>query len=315
MSDPTYDQQLLDQYLLGLLPGVETERLDELSIADDQFAARLQAAENDLVDAFVRHQLTRETLEQFRKHYLASTVRREKVKFAMVLHEANEAPALLVAPIKHEPPAPNWLSLVFAIPRFQLGLAVAALVLLVITSWLVVDKIRLRRQMTAAHARQSELAQREQELRAQIESQRNAAQQTEQELAQLRADQQSHIEQQKPSEAGLIATLFLTPQLRDGGQPPSLRIQPPTKSVSAHLALEPNDFSSYRVELIDRTTQQTIWTSGAVRPRAKGDTKTLTVAFGAELVKRQNYVLRVFGVNANGTTELLSDYPFKVVKQ
>jgi hypothetical protein len=314
MSDPIYDQHLLNQYLLGLLPEVETERFDELSIADDQFAARLQAAENDLVDAFVGNQLPKEMLEPFRKHYLASTVRREKVKFAMALYEANEAPARQVPPIRHETPAGNWLSRAFAIPRFKFGFAVAALVLLVITSWLVIDNLRLRRQMTDAHARQAELAQREQQLRAQIETQRNAAEQTEQELAQLRAEQQSQLERQKPSEASLIATLFLTPQLRDGGQPPNLRIQPTTKSVSAHLTLEPNDFSSYRVVLIDRTTQQAIWTSGPVRPRAKGDSQALTIVFGAELIKRQNYSLRVLGVNANGNTELLSDYPFKVVK-
>ena len=39
------DDQLLVRYLVGSLPEDETERLDELSIADDQFAARLSAVE------------------------------------------------------------------------------------------------------------------------------------------------------------------------------------------------------------------------------------------------------------------------------
>jgi hypothetical protein len=57
---------LLVRYLVGALPDHETERLDELSVADDEFAIRLRAAEHDLVDAYVRGELSGETLDHFR---------------------------------------------------------------------------------------------------------------------------------------------------------------------------------------------------------------------------------------------------------
>ena len=82
MSKPTYNNQTITEYLLGSLPEAETERFDELSITDDEFAETLKAAEKDLVDAYVQGELIGAELEQFKFHYLASPLRREKVQFA-----------------------------------------------------------------------------------------------------------------------------------------------------------------------------------------------------------------------------------------
>src|SRR5580765_7610112 len=91
---PQYDDRLLTQYLLGALPEAEESRLDELSIADDDFAARLVSMENDLVDAYVRGELSGPDLERFRSHYLLSPARREKVRFAEALiAAADHSPA------------------------------------------------------------------------------------------------------------------------------------------------------------------------------------------------------------------------------
>jgi len=89
------DDQLLIRYLIGALPDVETERLDELSITDDDVASRLRALEHDLVDAYVKGELSGETLDLFRSHYLASPAQRERVRFAEVLsaHQTSTVPA------------------------------------------------------------------------------------------------------------------------------------------------------------------------------------------------------------------------------
>ncbi len=42
-----YGDLLLTGYLLGTLSEEETERLDEFSISDDEFAMRLSTVEND----------------------------------------------------------------------------------------------------------------------------------------------------------------------------------------------------------------------------------------------------------------------------
>src|SRR5882672_565047 len=81
-GDSIQDDPQLVRYLLRLLPEDEAERLDEQSIVVDEFAARLECVENDLVDAYVSGALEGEILQRFESFYLASPRRREKVRFA-----------------------------------------------------------------------------------------------------------------------------------------------------------------------------------------------------------------------------------------
>jgi len=82
MEKQIYNDELIAQYLLGSLPEGETERFDELCFVDDEFAERLNAVENDLVDTYVRGELSSQKLERFDAYYLASPIRREKVHIA-----------------------------------------------------------------------------------------------------------------------------------------------------------------------------------------------------------------------------------------
>jgi len=65
MPKQPVDEQVITDYLLGALPEAETERLDELSLTDDDFIRRLKVAENDLVDAYVKGELSGGALAQF----------------------------------------------------------------------------------------------------------------------------------------------------------------------------------------------------------------------------------------------------------
>jgi hypothetical protein len=85
MDEKFYKNKSVTQYLLGALPEEEAERLDELCFTDDRFAEALSAAENELVDAYVRGELAGADLARFKSYYLASSLRREKVEFAEAL--------------------------------------------------------------------------------------------------------------------------------------------------------------------------------------------------------------------------------------
>src|ERR1700737_2971919 len=82
MSNSTDQNQVITQYLLGSLPEGESERLDELSVASQEFAESLSASEKDLIDAYVQGELSGSMLAQFESHYLASPIRRGRVEFA-----------------------------------------------------------------------------------------------------------------------------------------------------------------------------------------------------------------------------------------
>ena len=92
---PQYDEELVVQYLLGSIPEEEATRLDELAFVNDEFAERLRAVEYDLVDAYVKGELSGEVLDRFQSHYLTSPARREKVKFAeSLLAWSNRTPEI-----------------------------------------------------------------------------------------------------------------------------------------------------------------------------------------------------------------------------
>src|SRR4051812_40927503 len=108
MAFPEYLAQRdlqLASYLLGLLPEEETEQLDEASIADDEIAARLCAAENDLVDGYVAGTLDQNTRDRIEAFYLKSPRRRAKVKFAGRFLTVIDRPPAASAPAAQMPVA------------------------------------------------------------------------------------------------------------------------------------------------------------------------------------------------------------------
>ena len=160
-------------------------------------------------------------------------------------------------------------------------------------------------------------------MQKEIESQRVTNSQAEQELARVR-DERERLEQEltkaqqggiePPSDQGSIVSLILAPPLRGAGQVPTLFIRPGTSQVAAQLQLEAADYAAYRVALIEPAGNQSLWRSGNLKPRIKGERKAIGVTFSAALLKQQNYILRVSGIAASGGSEIVSDYSFKVVK-
>ena len=166
--------------------------------------------------------------------------------------------------------------------------------------------------------------QREQDLQKEIEGQRSTSAQTEHELARVR-NERERLEQElktaqkggtrtSASGEGSIVSLILAPPLRGVGQTPTVSIPPETNLVATQLQLEVADHSAYRVVLIEPAKNQTLWRSGRLTPRTIGERKVVAVSFPAGLLKPQHYILRVAGIQRAGKSEIVGDYPFRVVK-
>jgi hypothetical protein len=348
MGNLSVNNETIVNYLLGSLPEAETELLDELSITDDEFAVALNAAEKDLLDAFVQGELTDAALEKFRSHYLASPLRRGKLSFAQAfgaLAEKHSTLQTVTAPDEYPAEvAPRQKrsrgfagGSLFRAPRFawQWGFAIATIALFIAGSWLAFENMRLRRQVSQTRARPEASGTREQELQNELERQRQAIAETEQELARVReereqlaaelkqkapesqvaAAEQNAANQQRPSAArGAIASFILTPQMRGVQQMPTISIPANTEQVAVQLELEPNDYSAYRVALVDQTGGRALWRSRQLKARTAVSGKALSVTFPASFLRPQVYALRVTGVAA-AASEVVGEYQFRVVKQ
>ena len=287
----TYDDRLLTRYLLGALGDDETERLDELSIADDEFATRLKTVENDLVDAYAKGELSGETLERFGSFYLASENRRERVRFAetfqVLIDRAGLASPRTVPAARRPGFALGW------------GFAAAACLLLLTGAYLLNDNLRLRNQVMRAEATRVALQQREEALSRQLEEKLRAT------ATNLRADREAG-----QSEPPRTFALVLLPQTRGSGPLPVIAILPGVDRVDFQLQLESDDFPVYQVALKNPATTRIIWRSGRLRAASRGATKIVSVSLPARLLKAQNYDIELTGIPAGGFPQFMGSYAF-----
>ena len=344
MVEKDYQDRAVTQYLLGTLPEAEAERLDELSLTDDDFVEALGAAEKDLVDAYVQGELTGAELGRFESHYLASPLRRERVKFAQAFqHIAGKEAASMFGEGETVGPAAGrkgsgWFealrAVVYSRPAVRWGAATAALALLAAGVWLAFE--RTRPPWPETQANRGSQIDRGPEPRNEIAAERPASAQAEpvpgareegerreqaddrqEAVARRDAEQQpSPPRRQRPPRpaAGSVASFVLTPQVRAVGQLTAVSVPADTDYVSMRLELEPVDFAAYRVALLNPSSGLTLWRSSRLRAKAVGGGKALDVRFPAGLLRQGTYALRVSGIPARGASEIVSDYSFRVVK-
>lgn len=87
--------EVLVRYLLGGLSDEESERLDERSVTDAEFADRLRSVEHDLADAYVRRELSAADREEWERRYLVSERGRQDLDLAQaLLARERRAPAV-----------------------------------------------------------------------------------------------------------------------------------------------------------------------------------------------------------------------------
>ena len=290
-----HDQQLV-RYLLGLVPPDEADRIDELSVVDDDIAARLRSVEDDLVDAYVRGALTGDTLARFESHYLSSPLRRERVKFARSF-----VPAVDRAP--HARRAADFRP---ARSRWVPALAAAAAVLLAACVGLVFQSVRLGRGLSVAETARTALDRRTREL--------------EQQLADLRANNERVIGELErtresaaaPPEAPRIA-LVLLPPTRGLGPAPTLAVPPGAARIGFELRLDSSDYARYQVVLRDPGANTTIWRSGWAPAKRSAAGASVVIALPAELLKPQHYTFDLSGRGAAGGAEVVGSYTFEIV--
>ncbi|HET9528734.1 MAG TPA: hypothetical protein VFQ92_00165 [Blastocatellia bacterium] len=83
---PDYKHESIRRYLLGMAAEDEREQIEErLLIASDYFE-ELLIAEDELIDQYVKGELSSQDKERFKTHFLIAPERRQKLIFAMALH-------------------------------------------------------------------------------------------------------------------------------------------------------------------------------------------------------------------------------------
>jgi hypothetical protein len=311
------------EYLLGALPPGETERLDELSVADGDFAERLQAVEYDLIDAYVRGELSGQMLAQFQSFYLASPKRRERVQLAQGFLRVAEQTAFphRVADVSRAAPDSSrndtiatrrdWRT-IFTMrrPAFQWGFAATAVVLVMVAGWLTLENRRIRDQRDAALADRRLAEHRAQQLEAQQAKGSPAPEQKPE-----TAPGPHEPAKKSAPDSPVILAFNLAPQTRGLSQIPTIAIAAGVDYITLQLELESAEYSAWRARLRPASRQEFVWRSGRVGAYAREDAQIVTLSLPPRLLEAQIYIVELAGIRASGSEEVVGSYPFKVIRK
>jgi hypothetical protein len=296
------DRQMID-YLLGRLSAAEAERLDEASIADDEFAARLRVCETDLVDSYVVGALDAEALKHFESHYLSSPLRRKNVRFASGFLLAVHRAALQDETAAHT--SPTVVTGDGATRRgltWPLRITVAAALTLVVGGSVLFQVVRQRNGRgldPGSRVVSTDRAPAEPSAMAPAPGEERSG--------------QPDAGAPQAAQSGPLATLVLMPQSREVTAVPSVTLAPDTDHVAFELRLESNDFRRYEVGLTDPASNEVIWRSGPV-VGTSGAAPAVLVLVPARVLMPQHYSFAVTGLHGR-EAEVVGSYSFKVLRR
>ena len=96
-------------YLLEELPNDDLERFEEECFAQDEWPPEINLVEGDLIDAYLRDELTPERRQRFEQNYLITQSRQERVVMAAaLLRHIDEQPVASNLAVAAPPKALTW---------------------------------------------------------------------------------------------------------------------------------------------------------------------------------------------------------------
>jgi anti-sigma factor RsiW len=291
-------EKLIVQYLLGELPEERQAAVEDRAFADSAYLADIQAVEADLIDAYVRGELTAAERRAFERMFLASPARRSKVAFARTLARLSDEHAKISAPLAER--TSGFRALLELIrgwnPAAQFAGGLAALICIAGVGWLAVQDRAMRSQVASLQERTAALTQEADSSRRQLEELRSSA--------------------AKPSLPVAVATLVLLPGVSRGDtRPVPFSLDASAQLARIEIQLEARDeFPRYRAELRTAGGEDVLSMNNLTGRRSAGG---LTVGFGiaASALAPGRYELTLKGLPRNEPARDIGFYYFIVQRQ
>ncbi|MGZ5434629.1 MAG: hypothetical protein ACXWID_01730 [Pyrinomonadaceae bacterium] len=147
-TNATQQQTTIREYLLGRLPSEQQAHFEELLLTSDEVFEELGNVEDELVDEYVREELTASDRESFESHFIAAPEHQAKLRFARTFRKyvAAEGPEYQVAtdervaeelPMQAIRPSSRWFGfLPIRNPIYGYAMTAAVVLLVVGVSWI-----------------------------------------------------------------------------------------------------------------------------------------------------------------------------------
>lgn len=334
MSADPYREELIARYLLGDLPEEQQIEIEDRAFQDQEYQQRLTAVENDLIDEYVRRELSDTQRRQFEARFLASADRRRRVEFARALSTIVDEAKVQEPETRRADLASRltWRDAFAAFvhglaPAARFSLATAALLLVAAGAWLITQSMRQRAQLARLQSEQQSQQEarralqqqidsarkQNEDLTAQLEDQKQQSQQRDELIQQLQSGAE---DSERQTSRATIFSLSLLPGLsRSGNVHPKLVLPEAARLVRLQIGVEPEDqFRSFRVELVSPDGRQ-VWTRDNLSARTTKSGQTIPLTLPAKVLKPGHYELALKGLTDEGRTEDVGYYYFEVLRK
>ncbi|MFN7925282.1 MAG: hypothetical protein U0Q16_34610 [Bryobacteraceae bacterium] len=283
------DHRLTD-YLLGKLPDEKMAEIEDRAFADRAYLLSVQAAEADLIDAYVRGELHGTELRAFEQRFLVSAGRRRKIEFARTLARVAGEEAVPAVP-----PEPFWSRWLHWDRPMQFAAAMAALACVVALPWLGYENRAMRTRMAELESRSGELERQTGDLNRQLAEEKARA---------------AQVKQVSPQ--SLIASIALMAGSRSSNAAPRLQLSADTQLARIEIQLEPqDDFPRYRVELRTAAGVE-ILTRGSLTAQRVAAVSSVVLDLPSSALAPGRYELALKGIAPDNSAKEVGYYGFTV---
>lgn len=328
MAADLNNEKLIERYLLGDLSEVQQIELEDRAFGDPELVATITAVENDLIDEYVREELSEADRRKFESRFLASASRRQRVEFARALTQVG---ARAVAPEKtlvRPAAAWSWRDSLYAFisglnPATRFATVAVMLLILIGGAWLLLQSIQMRRQRTQLQAENQTRENDRRKLEQQIEAERkrneelNARQNQEKQREQSNQSlpQLNQTEEPTPPRS-LIASLTLLPGIsRGGGAKPNLVLTDDVRQVRLNVGIDPEEqYKIFTAQLWTVAGNQ-VWSGRNLTAKSRGKARAVGLTLPASVLKSGEYELRLSGLQEGGGSDDVGFYYFGVKKR
>lgn len=297
-------------YLLGQMSEQEAAQFEAQYFADDELFQEMQGVEDEMLDSFVRGELTSTEAQEFQKEYLTSRARQAKAGFARVLAE-HLAGSAKTSSVPSKPLSPKRLSIfsnAFDKRKSLLGMVAA----LLIVAWLGFANLRMRHQLEELRTQQAELQRREQDLRKQVMAPDGRGDDKNKEL-QAHQNGSGSGAASSSAEDSKIASLVLSPGMaRSAEGSKILRLSSKTMIVQLRLLVEHDDYSAYSAS-IKADDDTPVWQRSGLKTHTVSGVGAITIRLPIGILRNGSYRVKLTGIRSDGGTEDVGDYTFLVM--
>ncbi len=294
----------LRRYLLGLSPESERDQLEDAVFSRDEILEQIDFAEDDLIESYLRGNLSEPEVSAFKTFFLKSPDRRRQLEISRAMRTIYSLRESEPAPSRDREQRSIWHRFMMPV-RMPLFPAAAVALLLLLGVWMGSRLTVTTRSSEELAGLRDQLSRTEQRLRREQARGEELARETER--LRMAATTKS-----QPAKTSPVFSFLLAPgNLRDG-EPKRLAIPPDADRLDVTLESDiPSDFRKFRVIIRRSSDGAELWSKSLERTAISRDGSSITVTLPSSILPKGDYLLTLSGA-ADGKYEVLNDYSFRM---